>query len=79
MVREIKGSIYVIRGSCRRNQFVECDNLKDLYYHIAEEWELKGYMVSSVTRLDPDGSSPRISVLTNKEYKEIKRLIVTSY
>lgn len=36
------------------------------------ELEDKGYMVSSVTELNPDGTTPRVKFRNTKEYKEAK-------
>lgn len=36
------------------------------------ELEYKGYMVSGVTELNPDGTTPRVKFRNTKEYKEAK-------
>lgn len=71
MAREIKGTLYKIHGFTS-SRFVECENLNDLYHHIAEEYVLKGYPVS-VAEVCADGTAPRVKVLSDKNFKRILR------
>lgn len=71
MAHEIKGILYRIKGYSGIPHYVECDNVEDLYKHIAKEWIIKGYPISSINRMDLDGSTPKVSVLANKEFKKI--------
>ena len=71
MAHEIKGTLYRIRGYSGIPHYVECDSAEDLYRYIAREWVIKGFPISSINRFDGDGSMPRVSVLTNKEFKRI--------
>ena len=71
MAREIKGTLYKIHGFTS-SRFVECENLNDLYRHIAEEYVLKGYPVS-VVEVCADGTTPRVKVLSDKNFKRILR------
>ena len=71
MAREINGTLYKIHGFTS-SRFVECENLHDLYRHIAEEYVLKGYPVS-VAEVCADGTTPRVKVLSDKNFKRILR------
>ena len=73
MAREIKETLYKIHGFTS-NRFVECESLNDLYRHIAEEYVLKGYPVS-VAEVCADGTTPRVKVLSDKNFKRILREI----
>lgn len=70
MIKEIKNPIYKINTLCGTPQFFECDTETQLYTCVAD-MQLKGYMVTSVTRINPDGSTPRVAVLTDKKYQKI--------
>lgn len=71
MAREITETLYRIKGYSGIPHYVECNGEEDLFRHIAKNWVIKGYPVSSVNRIDYDGSTPRVIVLTNKRFKEI--------
>ena len=71
MAREINGTLYRIRGYSGVPHYVECENLYDLYCYIAENWMMKGYPISSINRMDADGTTPKVAVLTNKDFKRI--------
>ena len=71
MAREIKGTLYKIH-SFTSSRFVECESLNDLYRYIAAEYVLKGYPVS-VAEVCADGTTPRVKVLSDRNFKRILR------
>lgn len=71
MVREIKGTLYKIT-SYSSARFIECENLNDLHRYVAE-CLLHGYTVASVVEICADGTTPRVKVLSDKNFKRILR------
>ena len=71
MAREINGTLYRIRGYSGVPHYVECENLYDLYCYIAEHWIMRGCPISSINRMDADGTTPKVAVLSNKNFKRI--------
>lgn len=75
MYHEIKGIIYRVNfqyGSC----FVECDeeNAQEELYRFCAMKAASGKVISSVNRIFEDSSStPRVSVLSQPEYKQAYR------
>ena len=75
MYHEIKGIIYRVNfqyGSC----FVECDeeNAQEELYRFCAKKAASGKVISSVNRIFEDSSStPRVSVLSQPEYKQAYR------
>ncbi len=75
MYHEIKGIIYRVNfqyGSC----FVECDegNAHEELYRFCAKKAASGKVISSVNRIFEDSSStPRVSVLSQPEYKQAYR------
>ena len=70
MIREIKENLYKVNFYCGGTHFVECDNINDLFDYITD-FEIKGYIVSSVNEIRLDGTTPRVAFKSNKEYKKI--------
>ena len=76
--KRIEGIVY--RGKATHGGFlVEVPNEGDTMGELARycaNLSMSGYIISSVTRVfDADTATPRVSVLTTKEYRdEIKRL-----
>ena len=76
--KRIEGIVYRIRTTYG-GFLVEVPNEGDTIGELARycaNLSMSGYIISSVTRvLDADTATPRVSVLTTKEYRdEIKRL-----
>ena len=69
MVKEINGRLYKV-NTMTKTFFVEAYTLMDLYQYVAQK-AVDGYYVLSVTELESNGSTPRIPVLSTKEYKSI--------
>ena len=69
MVREIVGNLYRI-NTITKTFFVEAYTLTDLYQYVAQK-SIDGYYVLSVVELEANGSTPRVPVLSTKEYKSI--------
>ena len=70
MAREISGEIYRIKTYAGTMRFVECETINDLYHYIAKS-TVEGLAISSVNRLYPDGSTPKVQVFSNKHFKRI--------
>lgn len=76
--RKIEGIVYRVKTT-HAGFLVEVpdngDTLGELARYCAD-LTMRGYIISSVTRVfDADTATPRVSVLTTKEYRdEIKRL-----
>lgn len=70
MIKEIKENLYKINIYCGGTHFVECDNLNELFEYITD-YEVKGYIVSSVNEILNNGTTPRLAFKSNKEYKKI--------
>ena len=76
--KRIEGIVYRIKTT-HGGFLVEVPNEGDTIGELARycaNLSMSGYIISSVTRvLDADTATPRVSVLTTKEYRdEIKRL-----
>ena len=71
MAREINGIVYRIRGYSGVPHYVECENLYDLYCYIAENWVMKNYPISSVNRMNADGTTPKVALRANEDFKRI--------
>lgn len=69
MVREITWPLYRV-NAITRTFFVEAPTLSDLYEFVANK-AIEGNLIQSVVEINPDGTTPRISVLSTKEYKTI--------
>lgn len=71
MARQIKGIIFKIQYDVSwSGNYVECQNLTDLFDYLAEQ-QLKGYVFLNVTQICNDGSTPRVAVRSNSEFKRI--------
>lgn len=70
MARTIKGTIYKLTYTANWHTFVECSSKEDLFRYIAEE-RVNGHIVTSVNEICKDGSTPKVKVYTDKEYKQI--------
>lgn len=71
MLQKIKNNLYKIKFHYGTSQFVECDNIEDLFFYIATELVPNGYVVSSVSEICVDGSTPKVKVFTDKRFKKI--------
>lgn len=77
--RKIEGIVYRVKTT-HAGFLVEVPDEGDTIGELARycaDLTMRGYIISSVTRVfDADTATPRVSVLTTKEYRdEIKRLI----
>ena len=50
------------------HDFVECSSEEDLFKYIAKEVS-NGQIVTSVNEICKDGSTPKVKVFTNKDFK----------
>lgn len=73
MAREVTEKLYRVSFyGCGNRRFVECSSLQDLYDYVARR-VAQGNICMSVSEVCPDGSLPKVSVLSTKEYKKILR------
>ena len=71
MAVEIKSDLYRIKCQSGRSTLVVCETREELFEFCAD-FELKGNPISSVTAVKSDGTSPRVCVLSDPEYKKIR-------
>lgn len=72
MAHEIKETLYRVKNYSGISHYVECSSLYDLFHYLVKEWIMKGYSFSLVNRMDSDGSTPKIAIFKNKDFKIIK-------
>ena len=70
MARKIEGTIYKLTYTANWHTFVECSSKEDLFRYIAQE-RANGQFVTSVNEICKDGSTPKVKVYTDKEFKQI--------
>lgn len=70
MPREITGQLYKIRCYSGVIRYVECTTINDLYRYIAEK-TVEGYAITSVNLMCDDGSTPKIRLFSDKDFKRI--------
>ena len=68
-MRVIEKKLYKINRFYGRSEFVEADNIDELARYVAES-DKQGYIVSSVTAINLDGSHPRVAITRLKAYKD---------
>lgn len=75
MFRAIENNIYCVTHYTGTKKYFECDNVNELALNIAE-YEMTGVIVSSVTQICCDGSTPKVAIKSNPVYKaRIKELM----
>lgn len=85
-VRKIEGIVYRVKTTTggllvevplEGSAIVDYDNAEKELARFCADLSMRGYIISSVTRVfDVDTATPRVAVLTSKEYKlEISRLM----
>lgn len=75
MARKIEGTIYRLTYTANWHTFVECSSKEDLFRYIAEE-RANGQIITSVNEICKDGSTPKVKVYTDKEFKKILKQYV---
>ncbi len=70
MSKEIKGTIYKLTYTATWHEFVECSSKTELFEYVARQ-KLAGYGITSVVEICKDGRTPKVAVLSDKEYKQI--------
>lgn len=73
MVREIKGVIYRLTYALTSHSFIECSSEDELFRYIAQE-VIDGQIITSVHKVCKDGSTPKVKVHTDKEFKKILKM-----
>lgn len=78
MLKEIngQGKLYRIKRQIGSVHFVVTDSIQELARYCAAK-EKGGWIISSVSEICSDGSTPRISVRSMPEYKKAKKEIMT--
>lgn len=79
MLREIKtkNTLYKVNQMYSPSYFVEASSKEELFIFIADK-VLKGAIINSVTEVRSDGSTPKVKVLSDKEFKKILKNILDS-
>lgn len=72
MAREIKGQIFALKEQGGYVHFVECSSLQDLYNYVVEGWLQKGYLIANIKKINSDGSTPKVALYTNEDFKLVK-------
>lgn len=75
MARKIEGTIYRLTYTATWHTLIECSSKEDLFKYVAQE-SVNGRIIASVTEMCADGSTPRVKVYTNKEFKQILKRMV---
>ncbi len=76
MLREIntKNTLYKVNQMYGSSYFVEASSKEELFVFVADKVS-KGAIISSVTEVRLDGSTPKVKVLSDKEFKKILKNI----
>lgn len=74
MIREIKQRVYKIKlaYATTGGLLVETDSKIKLYNYILDKQE-KGFIVTSVTELRPDGTKPRVAFRGDSDFKKLEK------
>lgn len=70
MTRVIEGTIYKLSYTSSWHILIECSSKQALFEYIADEI-MNGRIVSGVVEVRKDGTTPRVRVHTNREFKRI--------
>lgn len=70
MARRIEGTIYRLTYTATWHDYVECSSKEDLFKYVAQE-VVNGQIVTSVNEMCKDGSTPKVKVHTDKDFKRI--------
>lgn len=78
MLREIKGAekLYRIKRTNGSSIYVVTDNIKELARYCVTK-EKGGYIISGISEIQIDGSTPRVAIRSTPEYKAAKKEILT--
>jgi glutamine cyclotransferase len=71
MTREIKNNIYRVNYHTGGVYFIESETKQDLFKYLYEQ-ENKGYIITGVNLIQPNGKTPKIAFRTDKDYKKLK-------
>ena len=76
MLKEIntKNTLYKVNQMYGSSYFVEASSKEELFVFVADKVS-KGAIISSVTEVRLDGSTPKVKVLSDKEFKKILKNI----
>lgn len=77
MLREIKEGMFKINRLYGTPYYVEASSKEELFVFVADKVS-KGAIISSVTEVRLDGSTPKVKVLSDKEFKKILKNILDS-
>lgn len=79
MLREIKtkNTLYKVNQMYSPSYFVEASSKEELFIFIADKVS-KGAIINSVSEVCLDGSTPKVKVLSDKEFKKILKNILDS-
>lgn len=73
MARKIEGTLYKIRIDCNwTDSFVEAESKTDLFNYILDIQE-KGGIITGVTQIRPDGTTPRVAFRGDTDFKRLQK------
>lgn len=72
-VRELNWPLYKVKTT-HSAFIIEAPTVADLYWYVAKKG-LEGNIITSVVEIKPNGSTPKIPVLSTKEYKAIHKAL----
>lgn len=70
MARRIEGTIYRLTYTATLHDYLECSSKEDLFKYVVRE-VVNGQVVTSVNEMRKDGSTPKVKVHTDKDFKRI--------
>ena len=70
MTRVIEGTIYRLSYTATWHELVECSSEQALFEYVADQI-VRGRIITSVVEMCKDGSTPRVKVHTDKEFKRV--------
>ena len=73
MARKIEGALYKIKIDCNwTDSFVEAESKIDLFNYILDTQE-KGGIVTGVTQICPNGTTPRVAFRGDADFKKLQK------
>lgn len=77
MLREINERLFKVKNLNGLSYYVEASSEEELFIFVADKVS-KGAIISSVTEVCLDGSTPKVRVLSDKKFKKILKDILDS-
>lgn len=71
MILEITEPLYKIRTYDGVSHYVQSSTLTELYHYIIKSYVLNGHHITSVCKVNNNGTTPKVSLFGNPEFKLI--------